>query len=161
MISNSKLAYREHDHFRCQEAALIQARKLCAQAQARLTPVRETVLSLIWQSHRPLGAYKIIEQMSAETGKRVVPPTVYRAIDFLLEHSLIHRIASLNAFIGCPFPGSVHSDVFLVCKTCGIAAECSVDTINSAITAMASRAGFVVESQAIEVIGLCPLCRIN
>lgn len=159
LITNSRVAYQQHDHLRCQTAALQQARNLCAQAKARLTPIREAVLKLIWENHRPLGAYTIIEQLSNERGKRVLPPTVYRAIDFLLEQGLIHRIATLNAFIGCPFPGSAHSDVFMVCRACGSAAECSVENINSAIFAMAERAGFAIESQAVEVSGLCPLCQ--
>ncbi|MBV1932508.1 MAG: transcriptional repressor [Porticoccaceae bacterium] len=159
MITNSKVAYRQHDHLRCQNAALHQAQALCARDGARLTPIRETVLRLIWQSHRPLGAYDIIEQLSESSAKRVMPPTVYRALDFLLTQGLIHRLATLNAYIGCPFPGSAHSNVFMVCRVCGSAAECSVDAINKAIVAAASRSGFVIESQSIEVSGLCPACQ--
>ncbi len=159
MITNSRVAYQQHDHLRCQNAALQQARTLCVREKVRLTPIREAVLCMIWQSHRPLGAYKLIDQLSEARGKRMLPPTVYRALDFLLGLGLIHRIATLNAFIGCPFPGSPHSDVFLVCRLCGSAAECSVDTVNSAIVATAQRAGFQIESQAVEVTGLCPLCR--
>jgi len=159
MITNSKIAYRQHDHLRCQNAALQQAKKLCARDDVRLTPIRETVLCLIWESHRPLGAYDIIEQLSESSGKRVLPPTVYRALSFLLDQGLIHRLATLNAFIGCPFPGSVHSNVFLVCRACGSTAECSVDTINNAIVATAARAGFEIESQSVEISGLCPMCQ--
>lgn len=159
MISNSKVAYRQHDHFRCQNAALQQARTVCARDKARLTPIRETVLRLIWQSHRPLGAYDIIDQLSESGGKRVLPPTVYRSLDFLLNRGLVHRLATLNAYIGCPFPGSVHSNVFMVCRVCGSAAESSVEAINSAIFATADRAGFAIESQSIEVSGLCPVCQ--
>lgn len=159
MITNSKVAYRQHDHLRCQSAALHQAQTLCDRDGARLTPIRETVLRLIWQSHRPLGAYDIIEQLSVSSAKRVMPPTVYRALDFLLGKGLVHRLATLNAYIGCPFPGSAHSNVFMVCRVCGSAAECSVEAINKAINGVATRAGFTIESQAIEVSGLCPSCR--
>ncbi len=138
-----------------------QARTLCARDEVRLTPIRETVLTLIWQSHRPLGAYDIIEQLSESSGKRVMPPTVYRSLDFLLARGLIHRLATLNAYIGCPFPGSAHSNVFMVCRLCGSAAECSVDAINSAIIATAARTGFEIESQTIEVSGLCPACQVD
>ena len=159
MITNSKVAYQQHDHLRCQTAALQQAKMLCARDKVRLTPVREEVLCLVWQSHRPLGAYDIIDQLSVSRGKRVLPPTVYRALDFLLGQGLIHRLATLNAYIGCPFPGSVHSNVFLVCRQCGGTAECSVDTINNAITATAARTGFKIESQSVEISGLCPICQ--
>lgn len=159
MISNSTIAYQHHDHHRCLNAALQQARNLCNARQLRLTPIRELVLQAIWQSHRPLGAYKIIEQLAAASGKRVLPPTVYRALDFLLEVGLIHRLATLNAFIGCPFPDSVHSDFFLVCRECGSVAECSAENVNQSIAATAERAGFVVESQTVEILGLCTPCQ--
>lgn len=159
MITNSKITYQQHDHLRCQNAALLQAKTLCARKNKRFTPIRESVLSLIWQGHRPLGAYDIIDQLSDSRGKRVLPPTVYRALEFLLDCGLIHRIASLNAFIGCPFPGSAHSNVFLLCRSCGKAAECSMESINNAINVTAERAGFAIESQAIEVSGLCPVCQ--
>ncbi|MDF1832737.1 MAG: Fur family transcriptional regulator [Porticoccaceae bacterium] len=159
MQSNSTTAYQQHDHHRCLKAALAQARQRCAERKARLTPIRESVLHLLWQSHRPLGAYKIIEQLSAASGKRVLPPTVYRALDFLLELGLIHRLATLNAYIGCPFPDSVHSDYFLLCRECGSVAECSAENVNDAIVATAEEAGFLVEKQTVEILGLCTPCQ--
>ena len=159
MISNSTVAYYHHDHYRCSKAALQKAKSLCKTRNLRLTPIRESVLQLIWQSHRPLGAYKIIEQLSLVRGKRVLPPTVYRALDFLREVGLIHRLATLNAYIGCPFPDSAHSDFFLVCRVCGSVAECSTDALNKTIQTTANRAGFVVEGQTVEVVGLCSPCQ--
>lgn len=158
MISNARSAYQVHDHQRCIDAALNRARQCCDAANARLTPIRETVLLLIWKSHKPLGAYSIVEQLPALTGKRIQPPSVYRAIEFLLELRLIHRIPSLNAFIGCPFPGSDHSDVFMVCRQCGSAAEVSADNLNQLIAETTHKAGFQLESQTVEVSGLCLAC---
>ena len=95
----------EHDHRVCVKDALEQATAICAKRGARLTPIRRRVLELIWASHKPSGAYDILEALSQESrGKRIAPPTVYRALDFLLEQGLIHRLESLNAFIGCPHP---------------------------------------------------------
>lgn len=159
MLSNSKAAYLRHDHDRCQSAALAQAKALCQRDGARLTPIRETVLRLIWQSHRPLGAYDIIERLSETSGQRVAPPTVYRALDFLLSRGLVHRLATLNAYIGCPFPDNAHSNVFMLCRACSSVAEYSVEAIDKAIVATAERAGFAIDSQAIEVSGLCPGCK--
>ncbi len=158
MLSNSKAAHYKHDHQRCISAAIKHGKSLCAASNTRLTPIREAVLSLIWQSHKPLGAYTIVDQLPAVLGKRVLAPTVYRAIDFLLEMHLIHRIASLNAYIGCPFPGSSHSDMFLICKVCGTAAECSAPSVNDAISRTTLKTGFQIESQSLEIIGLCPAC---
>ena len=89
------------------EKALLQAEAICTQRQQRFTPLRRQVLSLIWQKQQPVGAYQILEQLKVDK-KRAAPPTVYRAIDFLLAQGLIHRIASLNAFIGCVQPEHAH-----------------------------------------------------
>ena len=159
MISNSRSAYHLHDHQRCINAALTQARERCGRANARLTPIREAVLTLIWDSHKPMGAYQIVEQLPLLLGKNVQAPSVYRAIEFLLELGLIHRISSLNAFIGCPFPGSEHSDLFMICRGCGAAAEVGDEGINAMIGDTIRKTGFQRESQTIELLGLCPACQ--
>lgn len=158
MLSNSRSAYQHHDHQRCIAAALSRAEERCAAARARLTPIRRAVLQLIWQNHRPLGAYSIVEQLPSVIGSPIRAPSVYRAIEFLLELGLIHRLPSRNAFIGCPFPGSEHSDVFMVCRHCGSAAELSNDHLNQVIAETSERAGFRLESQTVELSGLCASC---
>jgi Fur family zinc uptake transcriptional regulator len=159
MISNSRSAYHLHNHQKCVNAALTQARERCTRANARLTPIREAVLSLIWHSHKPIGAYQIVEQLPLQTGKSIQAPSVYRAIDFLLELGLVHRITSLNAYIGCPFPGSEHSDLFMICRSCGATAEVGDEAINSMIAETIRKTGFVRETQNIELTGLCPTCQ--
>lgn len=159
MLSNSRAAHHHHDHNRCLSAALSHAEQHCTEAGVRLTPIRRAVLELIWQSHRPLGAYAVVEQLPSILGRPIRPPSVYRAIDFLLEMGLIHRLPSYNAFIGCPFPGSEHSDVFMVCRCCGSAAEVSAETLNKSLEDTASRAGFQLETQNIELSGLCASCQ--
>jgi len=161
MLTNSRLAYHSHDHKRCINAALQRAKVLCDDNHARFTPIREAVLKTIWASHQPLGAYDIVDKMSlnTHTGKRIKAPTVYRAIEFLLEQGLVHRIASLNAYIGCPFPGNNHNDYFLICRICGSTAECSTESLKTIITQIAERTGFKVESQVVEISGLCPECQ--
>jgi Fur family zinc uptake transcriptional regulator len=159
MLTNSRAAYHDHNHQRCIDAALDRARDLCSQQGARLTPLREAVLHLIWTSHRPLGAYAIADLLPAATGRKALAPTVYRSIEFLLDQGLIHRVASLNAYIGCPFPGSRHSELIMICRACGTAAELSADSVDSALSDVTRRAGFFMETQNIELLGLCPGCR--
>ena len=159
LISNSRAAHRDHDHDRCRAAALAQARGLCRNRKVRFTSSRETILRLIWTGHRPVGAYALIEQLAAEQGHRVLPPTVYRALDFLLAQGLIHRIASRNAFIGCPFPEVPHHNLFLLCRSCGAVAECCAVPLDQAIAATAERAGFSVTGHNLEIEGLCHQCR--
>ena len=82
MLSNSRLAHQPHDHGRCIDAALKRAFALCSERNARMTPTRESVLRLLWQSHQPLGAYQLQDQLATLLGKPIAPPTVYRAIEF-------------------------------------------------------------------------------
>src|SRR3546814_13619005 len=103
-MSKTPLACTPHDHDHCVSHALAEADSLCARQGVRLTALRKRVLELVWQSHKPLGAYDILAQLTEQDGRRAAPPTVYRALDFLLENGLVHRIASLNAFIGCNHP---------------------------------------------------------
>ncbi|MGE8496888.1 MAG: zinc uptake transcriptional repressor Zur [Pseudomonas sp.] len=153
------LASRPHDHSRCVSHALTEAENICARQGLRLTALRKRVLELVWQSHKPLGAYDILGVLSEEDGRRAAPPTVYRALDFLLENGLVHRIASLNAFVGCNQPEHAHQGQFLICRSCHAAIELEQTSISEAIVASAKEVGFSVEGQTVEVVGLCSGCR--
>ena len=154
------LASRPHDHSRCVSHALAEAEGLCARQGLRLTALRKRVLELVWQSHKPLGAYDILGVLSDEDGRRAAPPTVYRALDFLLENGLVHRIASLNAFVGCNHPGEAHQGQFLICRNCQTAIELEQPSISQAIVESAKSVGFVVEGQTVEIVGLCASCQV-
>ncbi|MDZ5646155.1 Fur family transcriptional regulator [Nitrospirillum sp. BR 11828] len=151
-------AHGGHDHKACVGDALARAHTLCEARGARLTTLRERVLELVWSSHRPRGAYAILEEMAVD-GKRVAPLTVYRALDFLVEQGLVHRIESLNAYVGCPEPGQAHAGQFLVCERCGDATELNEPAVTNAITNGAAARGFRVLRQTVEVLGLCPTCQ--
>ena len=111
-----------HDHRACVQGALRDAETLCARRGVRLTPARRRVLELIWQSHRPSGAYDLLERLAAD-GHRPSPPTVYRALDFLLRQGLVHRVSSRNAFVGCNHPGDDHMAQLFICDRCDVAFE--------------------------------------
>jgi Fur family zinc uptake transcriptional regulator len=132
---------------------------LCLKQGLRLTALRRRVLELVWQSHKPLGAYDILAVLSEQDGRRAAPPTVYRALDFLLDNNLVHRIASLNAFIGCNHPEHAHQGQFLICRDCHVAVELEHKTISDAIVESALGVGFAVEGQTVEVVGLCAACQ--
>jgi Fur family zinc uptake transcriptional regulator len=159
LTSNTPLACLPHDHSRCVASALAEAESLCAKQGTRLTTLRRRVLELVWASHKPLGAYDILAVLSEEDGRRAAPPTVYRALDFLQDNGLVHRIASLNAFIGCIHPGELHQGQFLICRACHAAIELELPSISQAIASGASAVGFAVESQTVEVVGLCAGCQ--
>lgn len=158
-MTQAPLASRPHDHSRCVNHALAEAESICTRQGLRLTTLRKRVLELVWASHKPLGAYDILAVLSDADGRRAAPPTVYRALDFLLENGLVHRIASLNAFVGCSHPEHAHQGQFLICRGCHAAIELEQATISDAISSSAAGVGFAVESQTVEVVGLCAGCR--
>ncbi len=157
MNSDQIAFHSDHNHQRCIEQALAEARALCRQRKQRFTPIRELVLKLIWQSHKPLGAYELLPALAA-AGFNSAPPTVYRALDFLQEQGLVHRIASLNAYIGCPHPGERHQGSFLICSRCSTTQEIEVQAAAALIDAQARALGFQPRQQTLEVLGTCPNC---
>src|SRR3954470_21462034 len=147
-----------HDHGLCAATALTRAETLCAARGARLTDVRRKVLGLVWQSHTPVGAYALLSQMNARGG-RVAPIAVYRALEFLMEQGLVHRIASLNAYVGCAHAGRDHAAQFLICRNCGTAAELESAPLRKALARAVSDRDFAVDQQIVEISGLCAHCR--
>ncbi len=147
-----------HDHAACVDDALDRAAALCEERGARLTALRRLVLELVWRGHAPVGAYAILGELQ-DGKRRAAPPTVYRALEFLIEHGLVHRIESLNAYVGCSHPEQAHVSQFLICQDCGAAAELDDAKIASAVLRRATELGFTVERQTIEVRGVCPACR--
>ena len=158
-MSITPLAHRPHDHSNCVHSALAEADAICVRQGLRLTALRKRVLELVWQSHKPLGAYDILAVLSEQDGRRAAPPTVYRALDFLLENGLVHRIASLNAFIGCSHPEHAHQGQFLICRECHAAIELQHPAISNAVVSAAVEVGFEVEGQTVEIVGICAGCK--
>jgi len=148
-----------HDHQHCIDDALTSAKRICKDQQQRLTPIRELVLRMIWSSHKPLGAYDLLPAL-ANAGFNSAPPTVYRALEFLQELGLVHRLASLNAFIGCTHPDSAHSGHFFICKQCKQAHEITSPELSLTLQTHAQQLGFSIEQETVEVLGICPECQL-
>jgi len=150
----------KHDHQACITSALQQAEAICTRSGSRLTKLRRQVLELIWQAHTPLGAYALMDMLEQHSErKRVAPPTVYRALDFLIEHGLIHKVHSLNAYIGCSHPRDDHNDALFICLNCGFTEEVPSRSIQQAINLSASQNRFTVQEKVLEICGLCSACR--
>ena len=149
----------DHDHSRCSSDALANAEAICLTRGQRLTPIRRRVLQALLASHRPLGAYELIERVAAR-GVRPAPITIYRALDFLRDNGLVHRIESRNAFIAC-----VHNHasgdpvVFLICERCGIVGEAAAAAVAETIRTASRAAGFTPKSPVLEITGVCAHCR--
>jgi Fur family zinc uptake transcriptional regulator len=146
-----------HDHDDCISTALRAAEQVCQQKKLRFTGLRRLVLELVWTSHKPIGAYEILDKLNRQ-GKKAAPPTVYRALEFLIEADLVHRLDSLNAFVGCPDPGSSHAGQFLICRQCRSVAELDDDDISRLVGRKAADHGFTAVRQMVEIEGLCQDC---
>lgn len=150
-------AFHDHDHGACAADALAEAERICAENGARLTKVRRAALEVLLSEHKAMGAYEVLEKL-AEAGFGSQPPVAYRALDFLVEQGLAHRIRRLNAFTACTHPGDAHAPVFLICTGCAQVAEVPGDETRAALDGEAARLGFAVERANLEAVGLCPAC---
>ncbi|MBL1262855.1 transcriptional repressor [Methylomicrobium sp. RS1] len=155
--SSSAHASAKHDHTKCISAALDTAEQLCVVRGVQLTPIRLQVLKLIWESHQAVKAYELLDRLKP-LKQEAKPATVYRALDFLIEQGLIHRIESLNAFIGCHYSGQQHEQLLLICKECHEVEERSAPAVMDALSSEIDQAGFIAHSKAIEIHGICAKC---
>ena len=146
-----------HNHEVCIENAVEEAEKICAERGSRFTDLRRRILTMIWQGHKAVKAYDLLDQLATQGGS-AKPPTVYRALDFLMEEGLVHKIESLNAYIGCPHPGSDHVSQFLICDVCGIVEEVSSDVLGKAVASAAAAQSFQIKGQTLELHGVCQKC---
>jgi Fur family transcriptional regulator, zinc uptake regulator len=148
----------DHDHGSCTSAAISHAEALCAARAQRLTPMRRHVLEALLASHKPLGAYEIMERLAGNS--RPAPITVYRALDFLRNNNLVHRIESRNAFVACVHHHTGDDPiVFLICERCGAVGEATAGGVADALRVSCRAAGFSSKTPVIEIAGTCSHCR--
>lgn len=150
-------AFTPHDHTECQSRVMEQAEKMLAAQGARLTPVRRRTLEILLESHSALGAYQVLERL-AESGFGRQPPVAYRALEFLIEHGLVHRLQRLNAYTACLHPTTDHAPVFLICRKCDKVAEAHFPQLRAGLVQSADAMNFGVERATIEASGICSSC---
>jgi Fur family transcriptional regulator, zinc uptake regulator len=136
---------------------LNQAARACARAGAQLTDLRRSVLALILEAKGPVTAYELLDRLK-KTHKGAVPPTIYRALDFLMAQRLIHKLERLNAFIPCAETGHQHVAQFLICRQCGAVAEIEDRAAARALEHAAEREGFRPRDTVVEIEGTCADC---
>ncbi|RPE77278.1 transcriptional repressor [Vulcaniibacterium tengchongense] len=157
-MSRSPACTDPQHHVHDGDAFVHEVERACAQRGLRLTPIRAHALRLIADAGRPVKAYELLDLMK-ETHDAAAPPTVYRALDFLLEHGFIHKLASINAFVGCHHPGAEqHAVPFLICDRCQSATELEDERIVELLDAQARALGFTPQAQTLEVHGVCGAC---
>ena len=149
----------DHDHERCSSDAIAHAEAICIANKERLTPIRRRVLEALLASHAPLGAYELIDRLAARS-TRPAPITIYRALDFLREQGLVHRIESRNAFIACVHNHATGDPVvFLICEKCGAVGEAASAAVADTIKSASRAAGFTPKTPVIEISGICVNCK--
>jgi Fur family zinc uptake transcriptional regulator len=148
-----------HPAHEADKSALGAALNLCRDEGIALTPSRRRILEILAREGRPLGAYDLIDRVAAVTGKRPAPISIYRALDFLLENSLVHRLATRNAYLACGHGHARETPIaFLICEFCGEVVEAESSALRGAIARLASEAQFSPRAQVMEVTGLCRAC---
>ena len=168
MIDNQRYSMRKtnvitpfkktsHVHQQCSDAALSVAEDTCNSRGVRLTKLRRRVLELVWSNHEPVKAYDILDILRDEHSGSA-PPTVYRALEFLQDEGMVHKIESLNAYVGCGAPDHNHASQFFICQSCGAAAEMNDTEIRNLIADKAADMGFKIDKEIIEVKGVCSQC---
>jgi Fur family transcriptional regulator, zinc uptake regulator len=137
--------------------AINEAQRRCVVAGLRWTPVRERALTLILGSDGPVKAYDLMAAF--KEGAETAPPTVYRALDALIELGLVHRIASMNAFVACDRRAEHHAATFLICDRCGSVEE-TAGPSEDMLRAAQSQSAFQMKSLTLEAHGYCPACQL-
>jgi Fur family transcriptional regulator, zinc uptake regulator len=130
----------------------------CVRQGLDLTPLRRQVLAILAESSGPLGAYAIIDQLSRREKKPIAPPTVYRTLEFFLDHGFVYKIESRNAYAPCEHLGHAHHGALLLCEKCGRSDEIEDVGLDRQLQEAAKRAGFAPHRQMIELVGLCRNC---
>lgn len=140
--------------------ALLAATQWCATRGERLTDLRRDVLALLLAAPGSVKAYDLLGALQKQR-PNAAPPTVYRALDFLLSMGLVHKLDSINAFVACRDFSVQHHGLMLICEGCGGVTELVDDRLSHALTSDAAHAGFRVREQDIELRGLCADCSVE
>jgi Fur family zinc uptake transcriptional regulator len=145
-----------HDHAHgtpaSAEAALALAEEYCRERGEKLTPIRRKVLELLLTSGRATKAYSLLDDMR-QIHPGSAPPTVYRALDFLL------KIESINAFAVCHDLTQCQHGILVVCQQCGNVTELHQPALREALVAQIENAGYRLAGDGIELKGLCSACQ--
>ena len=159
-LVDKKALQQPHNHQLCMTKTLQSAEKICMDKGVRLTAIRRRILELICSSHKAIGAYELLD-LFREEDLKAKPITIYRALDFLMEAGLVHKVESLNAFIGCLQAETTHQTVILICDECKNAYELEASPVFQTIFEMSKEVKFTPKFLTMELHGLCYLCTEN
>lgn len=147
-----------HDHRHCQADLIARAERVCVERGSRLTDQRRDILRCVAEDHGAVGAYDIIDKM-AKKGVRHAPVTVYRALEFLRSHGLVHKIESRNAFVACLHEHGERPAALLICQSCNSVEEADAESVFSSLATIARRSMFTPRHTVVEIEGVCAACK--
>ncbi|THF67195.1 transcriptional repressor [Pseudothauera nasutitermitis] len=124
----------------------------------KLTKQQTLVLDALLRANEPASAYELLERLRDE-GFRA-PPQIYRALDKLIGHGLVHKLDSLNAFVACAHPHEhEHGQaIFAICDHCGSVEEFSDRTVERGLKGCSTEHAFKMAKTTIEMHGTCKNC---
>lgn len=133
----------------------------CEQNGAKLTDLRRQVLDLVLQHDGVVKAYQILSDLQ-QTRASAAPPTVYRALDFLVEQGVLHRVDALNGYVVCQHlhdaQHHTQANLIMTCRDCGRVEEMVADAGVQALRASCLAQGFEMDNQQLLLNGRCVQC---
>jgi len=144
------------NHSKCKKEAIKNADEFCSKKGLRLTAIRKKVLEIIWESHNPMKAYSILQKLKGVGSEK--PPTVYRALNFLIDNRLIHKLSSQQSYVGCEHANTHDQCYFLSCTECGDITECCSNELDNAFSKTVKKAKFNQSNVVCEISGICSTC---
>ncbi|UXI69928.1 transcriptional repressor [Tahibacter amnicola] len=157
MTASAPHKHGQHQHRHDARSLVRAVAEVCENRNLRLTPLRLRVLELIAANDKPIKAYDLLDRLKDERAG-AAPPTVYRALDFLLENCFIHKLESINAYVSCHHPDEAHQVPFLICDICAGAVEICDSGVAKLLGDQAREHGFRPRAQTLEVHGVCASC---
>ncbi len=139
-------------------ATLDELETICRIRGGRLTRQRRAVLAKLLAATRPMTAYEILDVLRPEDAS-ATPASVYRCLDFLLQHGVAHRLETMKSFVACEHPDHAHAVQFLICRQCGTVVETDDKRVESATAQLSHRLGFALDQRTVELTGTCATCQ--
>lgn len=159
MAEHAHLQDHGHAHHEHRGPDLVaEAGRALIAAGEQWTAMREAVFAELARHDRPVSAYDIADNLSAQRGKRVAPNSVYRILDVFVAGNLALRVESANAYLANTHPGCAHDCIFLVCDECGETTHIDDEDISRAVRAIAAAHQFKATRPVMEIRGLCKAC---
>lgn len=134
------------------------AKQICQQRKGRLTPLRTTLLKLIYQYDKPISAYDLLKLLK-QTHPNAEAMTVYRGLEFWMDIGVLHKLAGNNTYTACPHPDQDHFGQLLLCQRCGKSTEIQEINLTELVAKIAKKNRFSIQPQLIEISGLCESCQ--